>query len=133
MSSSGPQTFWHQGSVSGKKWGKGDGFRMIPAHYIYGALYFYYGYISSNSDHQAVDPGGLEQLVYSITAYMIPKLLKEISGIARSKDNRRLLSQVPSILGTRQMRCCGLVTQSCQTRRCLMDHRPPGSSVHAVL
>ena len=37
--------------------GWGDGFRVIQMHYIYGALYFYY-YISSTSDHQALDPGG---------------------------------------------------------------------------
>ena len=35
-----------------------DGFGMIQAHYLYCALYFYYYYISSTSDHQALDPGG---------------------------------------------------------------------------
>ena len=35
-----------------------DGFRMIQGHYIYSALYFYYCYISSTPDHQALDPGG---------------------------------------------------------------------------
>ena len=35
--------------------GAGGGFRMIQAHYTYYALYFCY-YISSTSDHQAVDP-----------------------------------------------------------------------------
>ena len=39
--------------------GRGNGFRMIQAHYVYCALYFYYYYISSTSDHQALDPGGL--------------------------------------------------------------------------
>ena len=39
-------------------WG-GDGFRMIQAHYIlHCALYFYYHYISSTSDYQALDPRG---------------------------------------------------------------------------
>ena len=38
--------------------GGGDGFGMIQAHYIYHALYFYYYYISSTSDYQALDPGG---------------------------------------------------------------------------
>ena len=38
--------------------GWGDGFRMIKANSIYRALYFYYYYISSTSDHQALDPGG---------------------------------------------------------------------------
>ena len=39
-------------------WGRGDGFRMIQAHYIYCALNFYFYYISSTSDHQALDPRG---------------------------------------------------------------------------
>ena len=39
-------------------WGRGDGFRMIQAHYIYCALNFYYYYISSSSDHQALDALG---------------------------------------------------------------------------
>ena len=33
---------------------KRAGFRMIRAHYIYCALYFYYYYVSSTSDHQAL-------------------------------------------------------------------------------
>ena len=45
---SGPQPFWHQGQVLWKtifpRTGVGDGFRMIQAHYIYCALYFYYYY-----------------------------------------------------------------------------------------
>ena len=40
-----------------RRWRTGDGFRMIQARYIYCALYFYCYYISSNSDHQALDPG----------------------------------------------------------------------------
>ena len=35
--------------------GSGDGFGMIQVHYICCALYFYY-YISSTSDHQALSP-----------------------------------------------------------------------------
>ena len=31
---------------------------VIQAHYIYSALHFYYYYISSTSDHQALDTGG---------------------------------------------------------------------------
>ena len=34
----------------------GDDFRMIQMCYIYGALYFYYRYISATSIHQAWDP-----------------------------------------------------------------------------
>ena len=59
---SGPQPCWHQGPVLWKTifpptmWG--DGFRMIQEHNIYCELNFYYYYMSSNSDHQALDPGG---------------------------------------------------------------------------
>ena len=56
--SSGPQPFWHQGSVLQKCFhGPGDGkfIRMIQVHYINCTLYFYYYYISSSSDHQALD------------------------------------------------------------------------------
>ena len=38
--------------------GRGDDFRTIQARSIYCALYFYYYYISSTSDHQALDPRG---------------------------------------------------------------------------
>ena len=36
--------------------GVGNSFRMIQMHYIYCALYFYYYYVTSASDHQALDP-----------------------------------------------------------------------------
>ena len=54
--------FWHKGPVLWKTvfpWtgGEGDGFRMIQMCYNYCALYFYY-YIRSTSDHQALGPGG---------------------------------------------------------------------------
>ena len=35
-----------------------DGLGMIQVHYIYCVLYFFYYYISSTSDHQALDLGG---------------------------------------------------------------------------
>ena len=38
-------------------WEAPDVLGMIQVHYIYFALYFYYYYISSPSDHQALDPG----------------------------------------------------------------------------
>ena len=41
-----------------------NGLGMIQAHYIYWALYFYCYYISSTSDHQALDPGGWGPLLY---------------------------------------------------------------------
>ena len=34
------------------------GWGMIQVHYSYYACYFYYNYISSTSDHQALDPRG---------------------------------------------------------------------------
>ena len=62
------QPFWHHGLVSWKTifpWmgggEKGDSFGMIQVHYIYYTLYFYY-YVSSTSDHQALDPWRLGPL-----------------------------------------------------------------------
>ena len=59
---SGPRSFWHQGPASWKtilSWTCGQGgFWIIQAYNIYCVLYFYYYYISSTSDHQALDPGG---------------------------------------------------------------------------
>ena len=40
-----------------------EGLRMIQAHYTYCALSFCCYYISSNSDHQALDPGGWGPLI----------------------------------------------------------------------
>ena len=37
---------------------------MIKVHYVNCALYFHYYYISSISDHQALDPGGQGPLIY---------------------------------------------------------------------
>ena len=58
-----PQCLWHQGPVSWKTFlpqprGWGDGFGMIQAHCIDCELYFYYYYISSPSDPQALDLRG---------------------------------------------------------------------------
>ena len=58
-----PQPFWHQdlGFVEDNFFTHGGmGWRWFQdhsCHYIYCALYFYYHYISSTSDHQARDPG----------------------------------------------------------------------------
>ena len=38
--------------------GRSTGFRMIQTCYIYCALYFYHYYISSTSDHQALETRG---------------------------------------------------------------------------
>ena len=54
------QPFWHQGPILWKTifphtGGWEGGLGMTQEHYIYCALYFYYFYISSISDHQALD------------------------------------------------------------------------------
>ena len=54
----GPQAFWQQEPVLWKifpRTGVGGWFWIIQGHYIYCALYFYYYYLSSTSDHQALD------------------------------------------------------------------------------
>ena len=43
---------------------EGNCLGIIQAHYIYCALYFCYYYISSTSDHQALDPRGWGPLPY---------------------------------------------------------------------
>ena len=45
-----------------------DGFGMIQGYYTYCAVYFCYYYISSISDHQALDPGGWRPLLFRIRA-----------------------------------------------------------------
>ena len=53
-----PQPLWQQGLVWWKavfpETGRGDGFRMIQALYIYYVLCLCYYYISSTSDYQAL-------------------------------------------------------------------------------
>ena len=50
---------WLHGRQSFHGPGEGcDGFRVIQVYYIYCAVYFFYYYISSTSDHQALDPTG---------------------------------------------------------------------------
>ena len=44
--------------------GEEDGHGMIQVHYTYCTLYFYYYYLSSTSDHQALDPRGWGLLLY---------------------------------------------------------------------
>ena len=46
--------------------------RMIQAHDIYCSPYFYYYYISSTSDHQALDLGDWGPLLYSSHLKKIP-------------------------------------------------------------
>ena len=45
-------------AAGGRVVGGGDGLGMLQAHYIRCVLYFYYYYINSTSDHQALDPRG---------------------------------------------------------------------------
>ena len=64
--------FWHRGLVSWKTIFSqigGDGSRMIQAYYVYCVLYFYYYYIHSTSDHQALDPGGWGPLCYGTRSF----------------------------------------------------------------
>ena len=72
--------FWHQRLDSWKRifpWTEGWAyrFRMIQAHCMYCALYFYYYYISSTSGHQASDPRGWGSLLQGI---LWPFLFSEI-------------------------------------------------------
>ena len=46
---------FHGRQVFPGTWG---GYMIIQMHYIYCVLYFYYYFLSSTSDHQALDPGG---------------------------------------------------------------------------
>ena len=50
-----PETSFVEDNFSTDR-GREDGFGMMQAHYIYCALYFYYYYISSASDHPALGP-----------------------------------------------------------------------------
>ena len=54
--------WWGNEGVGGGLQGVRNGLQMIQAHYTYCALYFYYYYISSTSDHQALDPRGCRPL-----------------------------------------------------------------------
>ena len=52
-----PETSFMAGNSSMDQ-GRGDGLGMTQAHHVYRVFYFYCYYISSTSDHQALDPGG---------------------------------------------------------------------------
>ena len=56
----------------------GVGFRMIQAHYTDCALYSSYCYISSTSDHQALDPRGwraLPQIIFCSPGHLCSVLI----------------------------------------------------------
>ena len=58
----GTRDWFHEDNFSTNGSGA-EGLRKIQAHHIYRALYFYYYYISSTSDHQALDPRGWGPLI----------------------------------------------------------------------
>ena len=60
----------------------GDGLEMIQSHYIYGALYFYYYYISITSNHQALDPEGWRPLKYRMSFSKKPFLTPAMASVA---------------------------------------------------
>ena len=53
---------WFHGRQFFHELGRRDGFQRIQVHYVYCGLYFYYYYLSSISEHQALDPRGWEPL-----------------------------------------------------------------------
>ena len=57
-------------SFSTDQGGVGGGLGMIQAHCISCALYCYYCYISSTSDHQALDSGGWGPLSHCIHSFI---------------------------------------------------------------
>ena len=72
-----PQAFWSREQFRGRQFfledmdgleraGVENGFGIVQAHYIYCALYSYYYYINSTSDHKALDPGGWGPLTHLI-------------------------------------------------------------------
>ena len=52
-----PETGFMEDSFSTNVGGVGMVSGLIQVNYVYCALYFYYYYISSTSDYQALDPG----------------------------------------------------------------------------
>lgn len=76
----GLQPFRHQRPASWKivfPWtgGRGYGFRVSQAHYIYCVLTYYY-YISSTSDHQVLDPGVWEPCLHYFSRSCIVSSLR---------------------------------------------------------
>ena len=71
---SGTRDWFHGRQIfHGPGWGGGDCFRMIKC--ITFIVHFYCYYISSTSDHQALDPGGQGPLLYRVY-YLKKKILK---------------------------------------------------------
>ena len=62
---------------------------MIQGHYLYCALYFYYHYISSPSDQQALDPGGwgpLSRVTFSVGVAMDDITIQSLFDPHKSQD-----------------------------------------------
>ena len=76
-------SFLEDNFSSDQGWG-GDGFRMLQVHYIYPALYFYDYYISSTSDHQALDSGGWGPLLWRC---LCTSASRRLSGILAKIQN----------------------------------------------
>ena len=87
---------WFRGSQFFRRLG-GDGFRMIQEHYIHCALYSYYYYISSTSDHQTLDPGGCGPLPYVMEGERrgCPGL-----PVPRGEEEKEETLKVPPVVGT---------------------------------
>ena len=76
--SSAPNLFGTRDQFQGRQFfhrsgGSEDGFRIIQALYTYCALHFYYYYISSTSDLQALDPGGLKNILPICKLPLMPR------------------------------------------------------------
>ena len=67
-------------------WGKGGWFGMIQAHYVYCILHFCYYYISSISDHQALDPGGWGPLSSSRASQVVLEIEEPPCKSADERD-----------------------------------------------
>ena len=88
----GARDWFHGRQFSTDGAGSGDGFRMIQTHCTHCALPFCYYYISSTSDHQALDPRGwgtLDQTIVLTSEFSLQK--KYIVG-------RRSLSSGPDVI-----------------------------------
>ena len=150
-----PATFgtrnWFHGRQFFHRLGSGrECFRMIRAHYIYCALYFYY--ISSTSDHQSLDPGGgaLGTTILPTTwcfsnisvrgSHLQSMLMRIWSSGARVRVcvSRELPGSTAaacwSVKHISAIRlCCCLVTKLCPTLCNPMDYNLPGFSVHGIV
>ena len=103
---SGSQPFWHKGPGFAEDnfsmdWvGGGVGWDN-SSHYIYCALCFYYYYISSTSDHQALDPRGWGPLLYKVVGisdvqeflYKVFTFVHKLRDYYISREYLKVLSQ----------------------------------------